>query len=249
MNVVNITLLQDQLTAMGLEDCGGALLKRMCFRLPKFSFLKSIDKGLDTISFSLFFEKQDDTDAYVFVHFDAMLGDRPPQQLTEVGKDTEALDNEMARIDWKAAFAVNNGDTIVLGDKKTWEHLRQVHSVVTSLLQLERTEPGKRLASHLKQKHWVGPGLTDLMGMNNSASVKSEISQRFFVQAGQVIVTVDEAYRFLQNKRFERQLQEKKKQKNPGEGDKSPQRTSRSGRNLQKRRNRKKAATQITEPH
>lgn len=249
MNVANITLLQDQLTAMGLEGCGGTLLKRMCFQPLKFSFLKSVDKGLDTISFSLFFEKQDDGDTYIFVHFDAALGNQQSQKATEVGRATEALDNEMARIDWKAAFAINSGDTIVLEDKKTWEHLRQVHSVVTSLLQLESTEPGKRLAAQLKQKHWIGPGLTDLMGMNNSGSVKTEIGQRFFVQAGQAIVTIDEACRFLQNKRFERQLQEKKKQKNPGEGDRSLQPTSRSRRNSQKKRNRKRAGTNITEPH
>ncbi|MBC7507604.1 MAG: hypothetical protein H7320_02475, partial [Ferruginibacter sp.] len=56
---------------------------------------------------------------------------------------------------------------------------------------------------------------------------KSEVSQRFYFFEGQRGISVDEAYRFLQNRWLEKQMQAKKKQ-----SDESNRRQSENDANL-----------------
>ena len=52
----------------------------------------------------------------------------------------------------------------------------------------------------------------EIFGNISPLKNKSEVSQRFYVFEGQPGISVDEAYRFLQNRRLEKQMQEKWKQ-------------------------------------
>jgi hypothetical protein len=50
------------------------------------------------------------------------------------------------------------------------------------------------------------------MGNLTTIKSKSELNQRFYCAEGQPVISADEAYRFLQNKWLEKQLQLKRKQ-------------------------------------
>jgi hypothetical protein len=51
-----------------------------------------------------------------------------------------------------------------------------------------------------------------VFGSTSSIRSKSDVSQRFYFSENSVGISVDEAYRFLQNKWLEKQMQLKKKQ-------------------------------------
>ncbi len=55
----------------------------------------------------------------------------------------------------------------------------------------------------------------------NSLKTKSEVSQRFYFFEGHPSITIDEAYRYLQNKWREKSMQIKRKQKEEIETDKN----------------------------
>jgi hypothetical protein len=84
--------------------------------------------------------------------------------------------------------------------------------VIDSLSALESVEDGKAIALDLKLKYWAGIPYHEYAGIISHLKSKSEISQRFYFFEGQTGISVDEAYRFLQNLWLEKQMQVKKKQ-------------------------------------
>ncbi len=68
---------------------------------------------------------------------------------------------------------------------------------------------------------------------------KSEVSQRFYFFEGQTGISVDEAYRFLQNRWLEKQIQAKRKQSGDSNGEENNSRdqpSSSNGSLLKKKR-------------
>jgi hypothetical protein len=64
---------------------------------------------------------------------------------------------------------------------------------------------------------------------------KSEVSQQFYIFEGQTGISVDEAYRFLQNRWLEKQMQVKQKLGNTvSESDKNESGSSSNGRLIKK---------------
>ena len=51
-----------------------------------------------------------------------------------------------------------------------------------------------------------------MFGNISPLKIKSEVSQRFYFFEGQAGISVDEAYRFLQNRWLEKQMQAKRKE-------------------------------------
>ena len=64
----------------------------------------------------------------------------------------------------------------------------------------------------LKLKYWSGISYQELFGNISPLKNKSEVSQRFYFSEVQTDITVDEAYRFLQNRWLEKQMEVKRKQ-------------------------------------
>jgi hypothetical protein len=96
--------------------------------------------------------------------------------------------------------------------KTSWEKEQKVESVIESLSELEKSEDGKVVAIGLKLKYWAGIHFQELFGNISPLKNKYEVSQRFYFFEGQRGISLDEAYRFLQNRSLEKQMQVKKRQ-------------------------------------
>jgi hypothetical protein len=238
MNMENISALTEQLQALGFEDAGYSLLKRICFKPEKFVLSQKMEKGNEQISFQLFFERNDKQDVYALVYYDAILqkeisfGDS-----TINGIDISALEKQMTAIDWKRAFDFAENKRLNITDKASWENEQKIETIITSLAEIEITEEGKLIAASLKLKCWAGSAYFELFDNISQTKSKAEISQRFYCSEGQPGIAVDEAFRFLQNRKMEKQILAKRKQAdNQSEGEQDEGSNSSSGSGLLKKK-------------
>jgi hypothetical protein len=213
MNIENISALMGQLQSLGFENAGYSLLKRISFKPENFILSQKIEKAKDKLSFQLFFEKDVKQSVYVLSYYDAILQKETP--LTDAainGINTSNLEKSMIEIDWKNAFDFVTKKQLNLEDKTSWEKELKVESVIEGLSELEKSEDGKVVAIGLKLKYWAGISYQELFGNIGPLKNKSEVSQRFYFFESQTGISVDEAYRFLQNRWLEKQMQAKRKQ-------------------------------------
>lgn len=213
MNIQNISALAEQLQSLGFENAGYSLLKRICFKPGSFLLSQKIEKGKDQLNFQLFFEKDSKQSDYVLVYYDAILQKEMVLVDTIInGINTAVIEKQMSVIDWKKAFELDEKRQWSAEDKVSWEKEQKIESVIEAFNELEKSEEGKVIAIGLKLKYWVGIPYQELFGNISPLKNKSEISQRFYLFEGQAGISVDEAYRFLQNKWLEKQMQAKRKQ-------------------------------------
>jgi len=213
MNIENISALMKQLQTLGFENAGYSLLKRISFKPENFILSQKIEKSKDKLSFQLFFEKEVSKGTYVLLYYDAVLQkEKPLIDATINGISITSLEKSMTEIDWKSAFDFVAKKQLNLEDKTSWEKEQKVESVIEDLSELEKSEDGKEVAVGLKLKYWAGIPYKELFGNISPLKNKSEVSQRFYFIEGQTGISVDEAYRFLQNRWLEKQMQAKKKQ-------------------------------------
>jgi hypothetical protein len=213
MNIENISALMGQLQSLGFENVGYSLLKRISFKPENFILSQKIEKAKDKLSFQLFFEKDVKQGIYVLLYYDAILQKETPLIDAAInGINTTNLEKSMIEIDWKNAFDFVTKKQLNLEDKTSWEKELKVESVIEGLSELEKSEDGKVVAVGLKLKYWNGILYQELFGNISPLKNKSEVSQRFYFFEGQTGISVDEAYRFLQNRSLEKQMQAKKKQ-------------------------------------
>ncbi len=213
MNIENISALMGQLQSLGFENAGYSLLKRISFNPKNFILSQKLEKAKDKLSFQLFFEKDIKQDIYVLSHYDAILQkDTPLIDAVINGINTSKLEKSMIEIDWKNAFDFVTKKQLNLEDKTSWEIEQKVELVIEGLSELEKSEDGKVVAVGLKLKYWAGISYQDLFDNISPLKNKSEVSQRFYFFEAQTGISVDEAYRFLQNRWLEKQMQLKRKQ-------------------------------------
>lgn len=213
MNIENISALMGQLQSLGFENTGYSLLKRISFKPENFILSQKIDKAKDKLSFQLFFEKDVKQGTYALSYYDAILQKEKPLIDAAVnGINTTILEKSMTEIDWKNAFDFDTKKQLNLEDKISWEKEQKVESVIESLSELEKSEDGKVVSVGLKLKYWGGISYQELFGNISPLKNKSEVSQRFYFFEGQSGISVDEAYRFLQNRLLEKQILKSKKQ-------------------------------------
>jgi len=171
-----------------------------------------MERAKDKLSFQLFFEKDIKENIYVLSYYDASLQKETPLIDAAInGINTTSLEKLMVEIDWKNAFDFVSKKQLNLEDKASWEKEQKVESVIEDLSMLEKSEDGKVVAVGLKLKYWSGISYQELFGNISPLKNKSEVSQRFYVFEGQTGISVDEAYRFLQNRWLEKQMQAKRK--------------------------------------
>ena len=96
--------------------------------------------------------------------------------------------------------------------KASWEKEQKIEAVIEDLNELEKTEDGRIISVGLKLKYWAGAPYQELIGSISPIKSKSEVTQRFYFFQGQTGISVDEAYRFLQNRWLEKQMLAKRKQ-------------------------------------
>ena len=213
MNIENISALMGQLQSLGFENTGYSLAKRISFKPENFILSQKIEKSKDKLSFQLFFGKEVIKGMYVLLYYDAIL--QKEMSLVDAainGISTISLEKSMTEIDWKSAFDFVTKKQLNLEDKTSLEKEQKVESVIENLSELEKSEDGKAVSVGLKLKYWAGIPYQEVFGNISPLKNKSEVSQRFYVFEGQAGISVDEAYRFLQNRWLEKQMQAKRKE-------------------------------------
>lgn len=233
MNTENISALAEQLQALGFDDAEYSLLKRICFKPEKFILSQKLKKGNEDICFQLFFKNNERQDTYALVYYDAILQKETCFLDTTInGVDITVLEKQMTSIDWKKAFDFTETKSWNSNDKSSWESEEKIEMIITSLAKIEITEEGKSVASALKLKYWTGSAYFEVFDNIGQSKSKAEISQRFYCIEGQPSISVDEACRFLQNRKLEKQMQTKRKQidsQNEERQDEGNSNSSRSG--------------------
>jgi hypothetical protein len=218
MNIENIEALADQLQSLGFENTGYSLLKRICFKPGSFFLSHKTEKGKDQVTIHLFFEKNSKQNAYVLMYYDAILQkEMSMPDATINGINTATLEKRMAEIDWKSAFDFDITKQWSADDEASWKNEQKIESFIEDIHELEKTEEGRAIAVCLKLKYWAGTLYHELVGNISPLKNKLEVSQRFYFFEGQAGISVDEAYRFLQNRWLEKQMQAKSKQKDDAE--------------------------------
>ncbi len=134
----------------------------------------------------------------------------------EIGQiSLRELETEMKSIDWH----VQESLTIFrLDDASTYEREFSIDRIVGDLMRLSATPEGKVYADALKVKFWSNTVMESLQGSLAAIRSKLEVSQRFYFAHGEVI-SVQEAYRFLQNRWMEKAMLAKRKGENDSSGD------------------------------
>ena len=146
------------------------------------------------------------------LYYDAILQKEMPLIDAAInGINTTSLEKSMTEIDWKSAFDFVTKKQLNLDDKTNWEKEQKVELVIEGLSELEKSEDGKAVSVGLKLKYWAGIPYQEVFGNISPLKNKSEVSQRFYVFEGLPSISVDEAYRFLQNRWLEKQMQAKRK--------------------------------------
>ncbi len=213
MNIQNIVSLAEQLLSLGFENTNSSLLKRICFKPANFMISQRVEKAKEQLNFHLFFQKDSKQNSYALIYYDAVLQKETDLTSTTInGISTSSLENRMAEIDWKIAFELDVKKQWSVDDKSTWENELKIESIVEDLNALQISEEGKTIAVSLKHKFWTGATYQELFGNISPLNNKHEVSQRFYFSEGQAGISVDEAYRFLQNRWLEKQMQIKRKQ-------------------------------------
>lgn len=213
MNIQNIATLASKLESLGFEHLGYLLLKKISFRLQNFWLVSKVNHLKSDLNFQLFIQKNVVTDNYELLYYDAIL--KLSSEASEHvinGIDIEEIKTAMAKIDWKNAFDLTTGKNSPVNEKSDWKKEEDVELVIENLERLEKSENGKSIATSLKLEFWAGLPYQDLFGNIAPVKNKYEISQRFYCTAGQPDISVDEAYRFLQNRLLEKQILLRKKQ-------------------------------------
>lgn len=213
MDIQNISALANQLQALGFQDTGCLLLKRICFKPDNFYLLQRVNKNKEVLLFSLYFERKQKTDHYTLQYYDVTLQKESSASASPVdGINPVDLEKQMVAVDWKRAFSLDEKKHLNPDDKATWETELKISSIIENLSVLEKSEQGKAIASSLKQKFWTGTLHHEIVGSITSVKNKADVNQRFYIAEDGGGITTDEAYRFLQNKWMEKQLQFKRKQ-------------------------------------
>ncbi len=95
--------------------------------------------------------------------------------------------------------------------KQAGKKNKRVETIIDNLSAIDKTQERNAIAVSLKRKYWVDIAFPGLIRNTSSIKTKSEVSQRFYFFEGQRGISVDEAYRYLQNKWMEKSMQIKRK--------------------------------------
>lgn len=237
MNVQNITVMASQLKAIGFDNMGYPLLKRICFAPANFIITEKLSKVPENISFNFYFEKAGSSETYNLIYYDAILQKENSFTDTNIeGINIRQTDECMMQVDWKTAFDFSKQKPFNSEDKSSYENEVKISKIIGDLKKIEANDEGKAISIALKQKYWSDIPYTDIMGPIYNGRSKSEISQRFYFSEGQPVISADEAYRFLLNRWLEKQMQSRKKQLDNGSETDSEDNAASSGSGLLRKR-------------
>lgn len=195
MDIESIQILSEKLQGLGFgASVGQKILQHVSFKPPSFTICHTVVKGKEVIRFHFFFQKNE---KYNLVYYDAVL--RKEIDIPAVGInaiDVRELDERM-NIAWDK---INDTDP------------EKIEKIVSDLHILGSTEEGKEIAERLQIKYWADSPVQQFITL--PARTKFEISQRFYFFDNDEGISLEESYRFLNNRWKEKVMQKKKFEKN-----------------------------------
>lgn len=237
MNIQNVSALSAQLKIIGFDNMDYPLAKRICLTPEEFVITEKRLKDNGQIVFNFHFERNKKLNGYFLVYYDAILQKEMPLATQVInGVALAELEEGMKTVDWKMAFDFSTKKSFNPDDKLSYEKEQKIEQLITALSELELTDEGKQVSILLKQKYWSEIPYNELMGNITSVKSKAELSQRFYYAEGQACISSDEAYRFLQNKWLEKQMQVKRKLQEVDNSDAGEEPQGSSGSGLLKKR-------------
>ena len=212
MNIQNIATLAAKLEGLGFENTGYLLLKNISFSPQQFWLVVKAAHLNNALSFHLFIQRNSVNKEYELQYYDANLSAVTTETEQVInGVNISELITAMKRIDWKSAFDFTARKNLIIDEKSDYEKEEEIELIIEKIQCLEQSESGKSIATGLKLDFWSGLPYQDLFGNIAVVRNKYEISQRFYCSLGQPGITVDEAFRFLQNRLLEKQISLRKK--------------------------------------
>jgi hypothetical protein len=187
----NIASLAKALEELGFDTSLSTTLQAfVLLQLPKFSISYKAVKGKDVLKCNLFFERKEK--AFSCLCYDAILRKEIilPDLVVE-GVSLKELDDKMNSVNWKDIFT----------------HAQDIDFIIDDLQKLTLSKEGKEFSEQLKVKHWSDTSLERILNIS-FLKPKFEITQRFYFIDDKSI-SIEEAYRFLNNKWIERQMKKK----------------------------------------
>ncbi|MBE7174242.1 MAG: hypothetical protein INR73_26955 [Williamsia sp.] len=214
MDTKNIQSLMESLVRLGFSPAvEHQLLYHICLRQKEFAVRERKAFGADIVSYSIACKIKENGTKWTCTYFDAILRKEigtEPHLLN--GTDVAKVEERMRGINWQELAYVGSAPVIQTEDKKTWEAPVLADEVMGDLEALSITPEGRDVADILRYKYWVDTPLDRLIPNLSVLKTRLELSQRFYV-LGKDSITADEAFRFLNNRWIQRQIQNGKKEK------------------------------------
>ncbi len=207
MNTAQIVSTAKTLISLGFDlSIEQQLLQRIPFQQSSFMLVQRKRQGFDTMNFKLHFNRNDAGD-YLCQCYDAILRKSitiPPVPVQDI--DVGLLENRVAAIDWSSYFSPE-----IIEESISLKIVEQVEAVITDLLALGVTTQGAELLTLVKVKYWSDTPVEEIFDGFSQLRSRFEISQRFYFFEGEVAISTEESYRYLNNKWLEKQMQVKRK--------------------------------------
>lgn len=195
MNEKNILSLKTRLMQLGFEPSVETLLRcNICFLPQAFDLLFTKQVGKDSFQFSVHLEKGE-ADLYELRYYTATL-----RRHVVVPEELETLSDAMQLVDWNLLI---NG--------KVMPGQIDNASILTAFELLGKLQNAGNAADVLKYKYWLGTPLESMILQLADLKNEWEITERFYFFDENLIITFDDAVRFLSSRWMEKQMVARKK--------------------------------------
>jgi hypothetical protein len=195
MNEKNILLLKARLVQLGFEPSVETMLRcNICFQPSSFDLPLTKQVGRDHFQFSVHLEKPD-KDGYALQYYQATL-----RKEVLVPAELETLSQAMQRVDWNALV---NGK--FMPGQIDGTTVQAAFDVLGSLQSFGAA------ADLLKYKYWMGTPLEFMIPQLAVLKNDWEISERFYFFDESLVITFDDAVRFLSSRWMEKQVAARRK--------------------------------------
>ncbi len=195
MNETNILSLKNRLMQLGFEPSVETMLRcNICFLSHAFDLLFNKQVGKDNFQFSVHIEKGEG-DLYELRYYTATM-----RKNVVVPTDLESLSDAMQLVDWSSLL---NGKVV------PWQ--MDNASILTAFEILGKLQNAGIASDVLKYKYWLGTPLESMILHLADLKNEWEITERFYFFEEDLIITFDDAIRFLSSRWMVKQIVARKK--------------------------------------
>lgn len=195
MNEKNILSLKTRLMQLGFEPSVETMLRcNICFLSQAFDLVFTKQVSKDNFQFSVHIEKGE-ADLYELRYYTTTM-----RRHVVVPAELESLNEAMQLVDWSSLL---NGK-VVPGQMDN-------ASILTAFEILGKLQNAGSASDVLKYKYWLGTPLESMILQLADLKNEWEISERFYFFDENLIITFEDAIRFLSSRWIEKQMVARKK--------------------------------------